>query len=124
MPRRQPPRCNELDGRKWLQHSISVWSDLKKTADEQRLKHPAQFPVGLVERLIESFLPAGMQTLLDPFCGSGSTLVAAQRMGKRGIGIELSADYVALAQSRISGEGSEESRARSKRSAGDEEEAP
>jgi len=101
MKRRQPTKCNELDGRRWLQNSISVWSDLKKSPEEQRLKHPAQFPVALVERLIESFLPAGTQTVLDPFCGSGSTLVAAHRRGKRGVGLELSAEYVALARRRL-----------------------
>lgn len=99
--RRQPPRCNQLDGRRWLQNSISVWSDLRKSPDEQRLKHPAQFPVTLVERLIESFLPDGPHTVLDPFCGSGSTLVAARRRGKCGIGIELSEEYVSLVQRRL-----------------------
>ena len=101
VPRRQPPRCNSLGGKQWLRNSISVWSDLRKTADEQKLKHPAQFPTQLVERLIESFLPDGPHVVLDPFCGSGSTLVAAQRMGKHGLGCELSTDYVALAQRRL-----------------------
>lgn len=101
-PRRKPTPCNSLGGKQWLKNSISVWSDLRKTADEQKLKHPAQFPTQLVDRLIESFLPDGPGTVLDPFCGSGSTLVAAQRMGKRAIGCELSADYVALTKKRLS----------------------
>ncbi|MFO0917254.1 MAG: site-specific DNA-methyltransferase [Planctomycetaceae bacterium] len=100
-PRRSPPRCNSLDGKQWIKNSISVWNDLRKTADEQKLKHPAQFPEQLVERLIESFLPAGAQVVLDPFCGSGSTLVAAQRLGKQAIGCELSPDYVALTRRRL-----------------------
>jgi DNA modification methylase len=100
--RRQPPRCNALDGRRWLQNSISVWSDLRKSAEERRLKHPAQFPVALVERLIESFLPDGAHTVLDPFCGSGSTLLAARHRGKYSVGIELSAEYVELARRRLS----------------------
>lgn len=107
-PAREPPssqrvprRCNSLDGRRWLRNSISVWDDLRKTAEELRWKHPAQFPVALVERLIESFLPDGRQTVLDPFCGSGSTLVAAVNRGKQGIGLELSADYVRIARQRL-----------------------
>ncbi len=100
-PRRVPPRCNALDGKRWLQNSISVWSDLRKTVDEQRLKHPAQYPISLAARLIESFLPAGEHTILDPFCGSGSTLVAAQLAGKAGVGIELSTEYVDLARKRL-----------------------
>ncbi len=100
--RRKPTPCNSLGGKQWLKNSISVWSDLRKTKEEQKLKHPAQFPTQLVERLIESFLPDGPGTVLDPFCGSGSTLVAAQRMGKRAIGCELSAEYVALTKQRLS----------------------
>lgn len=100
-PRRKPPRCNSLDGKQWLKNSISVWSDLAKTADERNLKHPAQFPTQLVERLMQSFLPDGPHVVLDPFAGSGSTLVAAQRFGKQGIGCELSAEYVKLARKRL-----------------------
>jgi DNA modification methylase len=101
-PRRTPTRrCNALDGKRWLQNSISIWSDLQKSPAERRLKHPAQFPIALVRRLIESFLPAEPRTILDPFCGSGSTLVAAHETGHRGIGIELSKEYVALARSRL-----------------------
>lgn len=99
--RRRPAACNSLGGKQWLKNSISVWSDLRKTADEQKLKHPAQFPAALVERLIESFLPDGPHTVLDPFAGSGSTLVAAQKLGKQGIGCELSAAYVDLARRRL-----------------------
>lgn len=99
--RRRPAACNSLGGKQWLKNSISVWSDLRKSADEQRLKHPAQFPTALVERLIESFLPDGLHTVFDPFAGSGSTLVAAQKLGKHGIGCELSAEYVDLARRRL-----------------------
>src|SRR4051794_8845778 len=92
--RRRPKPCNSLNGKQWLKNSISVWGDLRKSADEQQLKHPAQFPTQLVERLIQSFLPDGPHVVFDPFAGSGSTLVAAQRLGKQGIGCELSAEYV------------------------------
>lgn len=100
-PRRQPARGNALDGKRWLQNSISVWGDIRKTPEELRLKHPAMFPAMLAERLIESFLPAGPHLVLDPFCGTGSTLVAADRLGKRGIGLELSSEFVALALKRL-----------------------
>src|SRR5689334_13309315 len=100
-PRKKPKRCNSLDGKQWLKNSISVWSDLRKTADEQKLKHPAQFPTQLVERLVQSFLPDGPHLVLDPFCGSGSTLVAAQRLGKQGVGCELSKEYIALTRQRL-----------------------
>lgn len=100
-PRKPRRRCNELDGKRWLQNSISVWDDIRKTADENRLKHPALFPSMLVQRLIESFLPPEGQVILDPMAGSGSTLVTAERLGKQGVGLELSPEYVALAKSRL-----------------------
>lgn len=103
-PRRSSVRCNSLDGKRWLQNSISVWSDLRKSPEEQRLRHPAQFPIALATRLIESFLPDGPHWVLDPFAGSGSTLVAAARAGKTGVGIELSGEYVTLARNRLQAE--------------------
>jgi DNA modification methylase len=98
MPRR---RCNSLDGRRWLQNSISVWGDIRKSPEELRLKHPAMFPMALAARLIESFLPAGLHVVLDPFAGTGSTLVAASQAGKQGVGVELSAAFVAAARKRF-----------------------
>jgi len=95
------PRCNSLDGKQWLQNSISVWSDLARTADERKLKHPAMFPGGLVERLIQSFLHPDGRVILDPFSGSGSTIVAAERMGLQGIGLELSAEYAGMTEQRL-----------------------
>jgi DNA modification methylase len=95
------PQCNELGGKRWLQNSISVWSDIRKTPEEARLKHPAMFPGMLVERLIETFLRPEADRILDPFCGSGSTIVAAERLGKTGIGIELSPEYVQISRDRL-----------------------
>jgi DNA modification methylase len=100
-PRKPVPHCNSLDGKRWIQNSISVWSDIRKTTEETRLKHPAMFPGSLCERLIETFLRPDADTILDPFCGSGSTLVAAERLGKRGIGFELVEEFAQMAEDRI-----------------------
>jgi DNA modification methylase len=94
--------CNDLDGKHWIQNSISVWSDIRKTAEEAQLKHPAMFPAMLADRLIETFLPPEGSVVLDPFSGSGSTLIAAQSKGRQGIGLDLSPEYVALAKTRLS----------------------
>jgi DNA modification methylase len=94
-------RANELDGKAWTRYSISVWNDVRKSAEEARLRHPAMFPGELARRLIECFLAPGDDTVLDPFCGTGATLAAARELGKRAIGIELSADFAARARERL-----------------------
>jgi DNA modification methylase len=100
----QPPnkasRANELDGKTWTKYSISIWSDITKSSEESLLGHPAIFPVSLVSRLIEIFTNRHHYTVLDPFAGVESTVVAAKRLGKHGIGIELSAHYVQIARMR------------------------
>lgn len=99
--RKAVAHCNELDGKRWIQNSISVWSDIRKTAEENRLKHPAMFPGMLVERLVETFLRPEGETILDPFSGSGSTIVEVERLGKTGIGIELSPEYAKMGRKRL-----------------------
>ena len=94
-------RANDLDGRTWTRYSISIWSDIRKTPDEIALGHPAIFPQQLVTRLIECFTRSDEKVILDPFMGSGSTIVAADRMGRTGIGFETSAEYYNLAARRL-----------------------
>ncbi len=94
-------RANDLDGRTWTRYSISIWSDIRKTPEEIALGHPAIFPQQLVTRLIECFTRSDEKVILDPFMGSGSTIVAADRLGKTGIGFETSAEYYNLAARRL-----------------------
>lgn len=61
--------------------------------------HPCQKPVELMEWCL-GFLPDA-QTILDPFMGSGTTLVACAKMGRKGIGIELDPDYFDIAVERV-----------------------
>lgn len=89
----------ELDGKTWTKYSVSVW-DTIKTREENQLKHPAMFPLELCERLISIYTHKG-DTVLDPFLGSGSTLVAAKCLARTGIGFELNKDYVKLASKRL-----------------------
>lgn len=97
-------KANNLDGTEWARYSISVWSDIKKNTDELHLKHPAIFPQALVTRLLKCFTNEQEKRVLDPFMGSGTTLLAASHMGKYGIGLELVEDYIASAESRLNRE--------------------
>lgn len=62
--------------------------------------HFATFPEKLVEPCILAGCPAG-GTVLDPFAGSGTTLLVAKRLGRTGIGVELNPEYVAMAERRV-----------------------
>ena len=58
------------------------------------------FPIGLAENLIKTF-SRPKEIVLDPFAGSGNMILAALRSDRDGIGIDIEADYVELAQSRV-----------------------
>lgn len=59
-------------------------------------------PLGLMERLVEIFVPRNKESiLLDPFAGSGTTLVAASNLGVNFIGIELVAEYLPIIEKRL-----------------------
>jgi DNA modification methylase len=92
-------RLNALDGKTWTRYSISIW-EIGKTTDEIRLQHPALFPQKLVERLLKIYTKPG-DTVLDPFMGTGSTLVAATELGCQAIGFDISPEYTQLAQKRL-----------------------
>lgn len=78
-----------------------VWSILPPKSDEKRYgKHPTQKPVALLERIIQASTGKG-DLILDPFLGSGTTLVAAARLERRGVGIDLDESYVGVAVKRI-----------------------
>jgi site-specific DNA-methyltransferase (adenine-specific) len=64
--------------------------------------HPTEKAVSILQPLVESFAPAG-GVVLDPFAGSGSTLVAAALSGRNYVGIELEGKYCQLARRRLAG---------------------
>jgi len=94
-------KANNLDGTTWIKYSISIWSDIRKSKNEVELKHPAIFPHQLVSRLINCFTKNSKLQILDPFCGSGSTIVVASEMGHTGIGFEVSNKYIELTKERL-----------------------
>ena len=62
--------------------------------------HPTQKPVPLLERIIEIFTDKG-DVVIDPCCGSGSTLLAAAQMGRRAYGFEIKKDFYKAAKEKV-----------------------
>ena len=62
--------------------------------------HYAVFPTELLQVPIKATCPVG-GVVLDPFMGTGSTLTAANQLNRRGLGIEISEEYVKIAESRL-----------------------
>lgn len=68
--------------------------------NETGMDHPAVFPLALAKRLVETFSMEG-DLVIDPFCGSGQTLLAARECGRRYLGIEREERYVRVALGRL-----------------------
>ena len=73
---------------------------IEAAVGEERVGHPASFPVAVPDFFIRLFTKPG-DTVLDPFCGSGTTLLAAAKLGRKYIGIDTSAEYCEMARRRV-----------------------
>lgn len=78
---------------------VWVFPNVKSNHVEKTV-HPCQFPVELVERLVLSLSAAG-DSVLDPYMGVGSSVVAALKHGRNGYGCDIVADYVEIARERV-----------------------
>lgn len=74
-----------------------VWSDV---TGQLRRDHPAPYPIEIPRRLIRMFSFAG-DTVVDPFCGTGTTILAALETGRNSIAVEVEPKYVDLAAARV-----------------------
>ncbi|MDR3049754.1 MAG: site-specific DNA-methyltransferase [Elusimicrobiota bacterium] len=111
---RQPhPKCRvcgeflkDYGGKKAQAHKFGpllsdVWNDIHRIRHKNRRdEHPCQLPIPLLERLILMTTDAG-DIVFDPFMGTGTTAVAAKRLGRKYIGIEQDLDYVKIANKNI-----------------------
>ena len=90
-----------LEAKEWLKNQLGVWEfNYEKRDIRDKSVHPATFPIALPRRVIEQFTHRG-ELVLDPFVGSGSTLLAAQDSSRNAIGFDLSADYVDVCCDRL-----------------------
>lgn len=96
---------NGLSPREWTQLSRNVWDDVSSPRNKRHLEHGAVYPIKLAERLIQMYSGEG-DLVFDPFNGIGSTIVAAKRLRRNGVGIELNPRFVELTEEWLSEESS------------------
>lgn len=95
------PKKGELSGNPLGKNPGDVWIfPAVKSAHPEKTAHPCQFPVELVERLILPLTSRG-DVVLDPYMGSGTTVVAAVKHSRVGWGCDVMPDYVAITERRI-----------------------
>ncbi len=92
---------NCLTAKEWLKRQIGVWEFYYEKRDvRDKTLHPATFPIALAKQVIELFSHKG-ELILDPFVGSGSTLVAAQDCERNAVGFDLQEKYIRLCGDRL-----------------------
>ncbi len=93
-------KLNHLSGKEWIKFTKSWFILNPPRRDRAKIVHPAGFPETLVQQFIEFFTKRGMW-VLDPFLGTGSTLLAASASGRNAVGVEINPRYVSIAKSRL-----------------------
>jgi len=91
---------NDLSGREWLLLTKSIWISEKCADDKFAFQHPAPFLINDIRKLVRFFTKKNM-IVLDPFCGSGTTLVACAKENRKGVGIDLNKKYCQMSKKRL-----------------------
>jgi DNA modification methylase len=97
----KPSHINCLTAKEWLKSQLGVWQFTYESRDvRDKNVHPATFPIALSRKVIELFTHKG-ELVLDPFVGSGTTLVAAKDLNRNAVGFDLNKDYIELCEERL-----------------------
>lgn len=95
---RELSKINKKDFNNWFQQ---IWN----IPGASTRNHPAPFPLELAIRIVKMFSFTG-DTVLDPFCGSGTTMIASIRSGRNSIGVEIEPEYCRMAARQLKAEAS------------------
>ncbi len=93
-------RLNELSGKEWIKFTKSWFIHRPKSRGDKKVMHPASYPESLVSEFIAFFTKKG-EWVIDPFLGTGSTLVACRELIRNGVGIEINKKYSKIAKERL-----------------------
>ena len=92
---------NCMTAKEWIQSQVAIWEFFYEKRDiRDKNIHPAVFPIALPKKCIQLFTHQG-ELVLDPFVGSGSTLVGALDLNRNAIGFDLKQEYVDLSNKRV-----------------------
>ena len=89
---------SDMSDEEFMEATLSVWNIPPESA--KRVGHPAPFPLALAERVVKLYSYQG-DVVLDPFMGSGTTCLAAKKLGRHYVGLDISEEYCRLAQKRL-----------------------
>lgn len=96
----KPNHLNCLTAKEWLKSQIGVWQFAYEKRDiRDKSQHPATFPLSLASQVIKLFTHQG-ELVIDPFVGSGTTLIAAQDLERNAVGFDLQSNYLDLFERR------------------------
>lgn len=101
--RRKPKNTlNDLSGKEWIKKTKSwlICDSPRYHKNRDTELHPARYPEELVTEFVEFFTKSG-QWVLDPFAGSGATMIACEETGRSAVGIELCEEYAQMSRSRL-----------------------
>jgi len=92
---------NCLTAKEWLKSQLGVWQFYYESRDiRDKTVHPATFPISLTNKIINLFTHEG-ELVLDPFVGSGTTLIAARDNKRNAVGFDLKPEYIKLCNERL-----------------------
>lgn len=96
-----PNHINCLTAKEWIQDQVAIWEFFYEKRDiRDKNIHPAVFPIALPAKCIKLFTHEG-ELVLDPFVGSGTTLLAAQDLNRNAVGFDLKNEYIEITKSRL-----------------------
>lgn len=96
---------NCMTAKEWLKSQLGVWQFYYEKRDIRKKDlHPATFPISLAKKVVELFSHEG-ELVLDPFVGSGTTLVVAQDLNRNALGFDLQEAYIDLCKNRLVNQG-------------------
>ncbi|VAX28355.1 hypothetical protein MNBD_IGNAVI01-1016 [hydrothermal vent metagenome] len=93
-------KLNDLTGKEWIKFTKSWFIHVPPRRKDNEILHPAKYPETLIEEFVKFFTKEN-EWVIDPFLGTGSTLIAAGNTNRNAVGIEVNKKYLDISKSRV-----------------------